>query len=362
MNRKMKKNIAIIIQDITKQGGTERATVNLANLLCSEYNVCIISIYKGVSDVPAFFVDSTVSLYFFDYEFDVSIKRFFNYTKLSKCVRKFCQENKIELLISTSHAISFLLPYICLKTNIYSIATEHMARTAFPLFSQVLQRISYPFLDALVVLSKSAAKQYPFMKRMYIIPNSLPFHSNEKALLDTNTLMSVGRLSPEKGFDRLIKLAVILRKNTNISQIRIFGDGDLRQELQTQIEMAGLTDFVVLCGASNQIEKEYFNADIYLMTSYTEAFPMVLLEAQACGLPVVAFDCKEGPREIITDGVNGFLIEDGNVELFAQKVSELMSNYERRISMGAMGQEMSKSYMPITIMSQWNNLFKKLLK
>jgi glycosyltransferase involved in cell wall biosynthesis len=263
-------------------------------------------------------------------------------------------------LIGTGHAYNFLLPFAVKFYNAKSIATEHIARKSLPFTSKFLQRLSYPFLDCVVVLSQSAKNEYPFSKNLVVIPNSLPFDSIEQSELNHKTILTVGRLSYEKGIDRLLEVASLLNGKCDDWSIKIFGNGDIEDELREEVVKKGLSNFVFIHNAVINIQKEYLESAIYLMTSRFEAFPMVLLEAKSCGLPVIAYDCPEGPREIVNDGVDGFLIENGNVKDMAKKVLTLINDIDLRKTMGLNARNSLSKYKEQSISTLWFDLLNRI--
>lgn len=356
------KNISIIIGDITKFGGTERAVSNLANLLAQNYRICIISIYRPISSVPQFLIDDRVIIKYLSIRVpDKKYKILIQYFNIFFFLRRVIKQNGANFVISTAHAFSFMLPFLVLFLSAKSIAAEHITRDSLPFFSKMLQRISYPFLYAVVLLSETARSRYSFCRNTFVIPNSLPFFSEKPAELSSKIILSVGRFSYEKGFDRLVEMASLMRDSFLGWKIMLFGNGALEADLREQIDEKGLSDYIVVNDVVKDIQKEYLNSSIYLMTSRFEAFPMVLLEAKSCGLPVVAYDCPEGPREIIKNGYDGFLIEDGNAESMVEKLSLLMFNDKLRMEIGLNARNSVADYRDEEIKDKWNHLLHSIL-
>lgn len=352
------KTISLIVGDITRFGGTERAVTNLANLLINKYKVCIVSLYHPVSSHLQFKLNEDVQIAYLKLEVPKNIiQRNFQYLILVNILRKHIVITKTDFLISTAHAVSFILPFVVLFRKTKSIAAEHIARRSLPFVSKLLQRILYPFIDAVVVLSPSAREKYSFCNRVYIIPNSLPFSSTLKSQQNNKVIIFVGRISIEKGVDRLIDVALKLRDNIDGWKIKIFGNGSYEDECRVMIDKLKLNDILFLNNAVNDIQKEYLNSDILIMTSRFEAFPMVLLEAKACGLPLIAYDCPEGPREIIRNGVDGFLIEDGNVTSMVEKLRLLMSDDSLRKTFAENAVNGIEEYKDEVIKRKWETLF-----
>lgn len=195
-----------------------------------------------------------------------------------------------------------------------------------------------------------------------VIPNACTFKPQRHATLKEKRVVAIGRYDYQKGFDTLLNIWKRVNNNREASgwTLDIVGDGPLRPELERLVSELGLQDSVRLMKPTNQIEKVYCGASILTMTSHYEGLPMVLLEAQACGLPIVAFACQCGPRDIITDGVDGYLIEGRDEQLFADRLCTLMADEPLRHKMGEAALKASERYTEDCIMQQWVALFQEL--
>lgn len=198
---------------------------------------------------------------------------------------------------------------------------------------------------------------------MCVIPNSLTLLPDRPSQCERKTVVSIGRLSPQKGFDRLISVWGRIAPKMPGWRLEIIGGGDLkyRDWLQQLADCAGVHDSVAFRPSVNNMADVYENASILAMTSRYEGLPMVLLESQAYGVPAVSFACKCGPKDVIADGQNGFLVDDGNLELFAERLETLMRDKELRRTMGARARDKSVRYSEETVMAQWDRLFKGLV-
>ena len=140
----------------------------------------------------------------------------------------------------------------------------------------------------------------------------------------------------------------------------IVGDGEERTRLQTLIDSYEIGDSTTLCPPSNDMDAVYNNASIIALSSRYEGLPMILLEAQAYGLPIVAFDCKCGPSDVVTNGVDGYLVAEGDCNALSQKLSMVMDNENLRLQMGKEARKNSCRYSEENIMSKWDRLFNQL--
>ena len=214
--------------------------------------------------------------------------------------------------------------------------------------------------ERFVVLTEEDKGYWGDLFNMVVIPNARTFNVDTPAALDNKQVIAVGRYSYQKGLDRLLDAWKIVCQKIPDWKLCLVGDGELRGELEKQIERLGLQDSVVLGRAVTNMLSVYKKSSILALSSHYEGLPMVLLEAQAAGLPIVSFACKCGPKDIITDGKDGFLVEEGDVENLAEKLLALIENEDLRKSMGLAAYENSKHFSEEEIMKKWLELFTEL--
>lgn len=217
-------------------------------------------------------------------------------------------------------------------------------------------------LDGFVVLSTKDAKNWEKVRKATIIPNSLPFYPTESSKCENKKIISVGRLEDQKGYDMLIKAWDIIAKKYPGWTIHIYGDGSLKNKLTDEINQRGLSSSLKIENPTPDIINKYIDSSIYVMSSRFEGFGMVLIEAMSCGLPVISFDCPDGPSEIITNNKDGILVENGNINELAEKISYLIENENSRKRMGIAAKENTKRYLPYFVMQKWISLFNSLQK
>lgn len=217
-------------------------------------------------------------------------------------------------------------------------------------------------LDRLVVLTADAASEWPELSNITMIPDPLPIKVNNCSSLTAKRVITIGRYSYEKGYDLLLKVWSIVEKKCTDWQLDIFAMGDptpyvkIMDELSIDKKRCHLNSSVV------DVESEYINSSILVQPSRTEGFGLVLVEAMACGLPVISFDCENGPRSIISDGEDGFLIPSFDVKLFANRLVQLMKDDKQRKAMGEKGQRKSQLYQIDSVGRQWKQLFDELMR
>ncbi|AZB21740.1 glycosyltransferase family 4 protein [Kaistella haifensis] len=216
-------------------------------------------------------------------------------------------------------------------------------------------------LDQLVVLTKKDEKDWKKthnnVKQIY---NFSDIESESVALLENKKVISVGRLTEQKGYIFLIEAWAIIKNKKSDWTLEIYGEGDLYNELFHQIKDSNLENHVFLKGRTNQVQEKILESSIFALSSRYEGFPMVLLESMACGVPVVSFDCETGPAEIIENNDCGILVENRNVLKLAEAILTLMDDKDLRKKKGEIAKIKSANFSKSKIMTQWMDLFAEL--
>lgn len=358
-------------------GGIENCISNLANSLVDDYEVNIVSTYK-LYEKPVFKLNDKIKIKYLmtdlkpnKQELKQSLKKlklitFFKELKKSLKILKLKKNLMIEaikncdsdVIISTRDIHNnWLSKYGRDKT--LKIGWEHNHHHNNKRYINKVTK-SVLGLDYFVLVSKDLTKFYSEklkdkkVKCVYI-PNSINFFPQEKAKLETENLISIGRLSHEKGYLDLIDIFKELHQKYPDSKLNIIGDGPDRKKIEKKIRDNKLEDYIILHGFQ---EKEYINkylekSSVYIMTSYTESFGLVLLEAFAYGIPCVAYSSAEGANEIISDNWDGYLIKDRDENKMIKRICELLSNRNRRLIMGANGIKKAQEFNTQKTKQKW---------
>jgi glycosyltransferase involved in cell wall biosynthesis len=216
-------------------------------------------------------------------------------------------------------------------------------------------------LDTLVSLTERDVTKWKTMNsKIGVIPNAVSFLPEKPAQLENKVILWIGRIDKPKGYDLLLDVFKIFSAREKEWRLRIIGEGAGKNDLIKRLQESDLMDRVEVLSATDRIEAEYQKASVSLMTSRTEGFPMVLLEAQASGLPVMAFDVETGPSEIIHHGVDGFLVGPNDKDKMAQYLLQLCLDIDQRRSFGQNGRINAENYLPERIGRLWENLFQEL--
>lgn len=223
---------------------------------------------------------------------------------------------------------------------------------------------SYPRLDAVSALTQGTAAGYRELLgggvRVECIPNPAPTVGGLRADSGERVVAAAGSLDRRKGFDRLLQAWARVAPDHPDWRLRIYGEGPERDALERQIDALGIRRSAELRGHSPRLLEELERASVFAITSRKEGFPMVIVEAMALGMPVVAYDFATGPRDIVTDGVDGFVVPEGRTRLFADALGALMRDAGMRRRFGEAALETADRYRIDAIGARWTALFDEL--
>ena len=215
-------------------------------------------------------------------------------------------------------------------------------------------------LDKFIVLTKQDYDTWVELDNKLIIPNPLSFFPTDPASCTNKTAIAIGRFSHEKGFDLLAQAWKIVNKKHPDWTLQLYGSGNMAPLIE-YIDQLNITSTFRINKSTKKIMDKYCESSIFVLSSRFEGFGMVIAEAMACGVPVVSFDCPYGPKDIIRDGEDGLLVENGNVEQLAEQINFLIENEDRRKEMGKNARSNVKRFAEDKIMQQWIQLFNNLL-
>lgn len=381
----MKKKISILALHLG-YGGVEKAIVSLANSLAklNKYNIEIVSIYK-LYDKPVFDINENVKVtYLLPSKLSPNRKEWSEALHNLKLIRlgkeslksikilykkhksmvDYIKNTDADVIISTRVFLNELLSEYGKDTTL-KVGWEHNHYHNDMKYATDVIR-SAKNLDYFVLVSKGLQKFYHKKMKSYkckciYIPNAIENIPKTKSPLTSEHLISVGRLSPEKGYLDLLKIYLDLKNKKCKWHLDIVGDGSERGKLEKFIKENKLENDVTLHGFKNskEIEKLMHKASIYVMTSYTESFGIVLLEAMSNGLPCLAFDSAEGAKEVITSGRDGYLIKHRNFKAMEKKILDLTKDIETRKELGKNGRRKVKGYISDNICASWEKIIER---
>lgn len=375
-DKKDKKKITIFALHLGF-GGVEKYLSSLCKMLKENYDIEIISTYK-VLDKPAFpFSEKVKITYLIDdkpnkEEFKRAIENkniisIFKegiksvkilYLKRSRNI-KAIRNTYSDYIITTRTFHSRLVGYYAYN-NIIKIATEHNFHNNDKKYiTKVIDSIKD--FDYFVVVSDNLRKFYENKigkTKCIYIPNVIDNLPDKKSKLTNKNIITIGRLSPEKGQKDLIDVFKIVNKELPKTKLFIVGDGPLKQELENYTKELKLTDKIIFTGFLGNKEKEKYILDssIFILPSYTESFGLVLIEAMSYGLPCIAFDSSDGARELLKDDV-GILVKDRNKEKMAKEIIKELKNKDSS-EYSDNGYKFCQRYLIDNVKEAWFNILK----
>ena len=217
--------------------------------------------------------------------------------------------------------------------------------------------------DRFVVLTREDAGYWGTLPNLQVIPNAALQLPDVRHDDTSRRVIAVGRLDYQKGFDRLLQAWALLPEDLRADwRLDIFGQGEWEPMLRQMTADLGITGSARINRPTTQIFQEYAASAFLAMSSHYEGFPMVLIEAMACGAPGVCFDFKCGPKDIIRDGENGLIVPEGDIPALARAMERLMRDEGLRTRMSARAREVTETYSEENVMKQWEKCFQDLLK
>ena len=378
--------IVICTPALYSAGGVERVVSVKANYFADilNYDVTII-VTEGKGKESFFYLSDKVNIINFELNFEelwhvTFLKKLFLYLRKQTIYRKLLKKELYRinpnLTISTLRREINFLPYI--QDGSVKIGELHVNRANYRnLNNRMFNCIRSIFssfwmsrlvchlkrLDKLVVLTDTSLNEWPELNNVVKISDPLPFKMEDiKNNYLNKRVISIGRYSYEKGNDLLLQVWKIVEGKILGWALDIFGNGT-RELYYSQMQQLGIdSSRCHLYGPTIDVKNEYMNSSIFVLPSRFEGFGLVLIEAMACGVPVIAFDCENGPRSIITDGVDGFLIPPFDLDAYAEKILLLTQNEALRKLMGENARRTAALYDIDIIGRQWVKLFDELMR
>lgn len=364
-------NIAFVKLDISIKGGSERVACLLMNELSkvSGYNIYCLT-YNFKNKKIAYELNSNIEV-----EVLAENKRLrYSFFSIFRKMKDYIQKKNIDIIINIGTGESIVSSFlkIIFRKKIKIITCEHsnLLNLYVPKQKKIAQFIGSICSDKIVTLTKRDKENFKkIFKLKYEKIESIYNFIDEKLLASKNEynlkgkkIISVGRLVDVKGFDRLIKIAAIAFKDEKIKdwEWHIYGDGPEKEKLEKMIRKYNLEKKVILKGNVENIYEIYKEYSFYVMTSYFEGLPMVLLEAKANSLPIISFDINTGPSEIVRNNIDGYLIQDGDLKEISSKIIELAINDDTRKKFSLNAKENLDKFSKKKIIKKWIKLLEEI--
>lgn len=291
-----------------------------------------------------------------------------------KALKRTLRQINPDIVVSVGMSEKYMLT--SMKRRTWKIIREfhseknYRSKHARSLFKKVQGKVSdfYEFhyadkkFDRIVVLTdEDKETNWQGWSNVSVMPNPVAFKCDEPSDLTEKTVISMGRLEPVKNFSSLISAFKIVAQKHPEWKLKIYGDGSLKGSLQNQINESGLHDNVLLMGFSSDMETALKQSSIFAFSSLVEGFALVIVEAMECGLPVVSYQCPCGPKDIITDGKDGYLVPVNNEHLMSERICELIEDYDLRYRISVAARERAKFYQADSIARRWMDLFNEII-
>lgn len=348
---------------MNRSGGTERVLSEIANSLASRgYEVVIVSL---TGESRSFYsIDERIKMYW------IGAKGFTKgILKSLKMLRRIVKDEKPDIWIDVDIILCFYsLPVRGIRHRFKLISWEHFNHNSSFEQNTNLRKIAKKLVtsksDCMLVLSKDDEKyyreNYKIKKRLCQIYNPTTFEKLPEKTDEEKLIFAAGNIVPVKGFDELVNIWAILENKFPAWRVEIAGQGEEKEKLERIAENKGLKR-IHFIGRVENISEYYRKAAIYVMTSRCEGFPMVVLEAMAFSLPIVAFEEKTCVNEMVFDNESGMLVKERSAEKFAEKLELLMKNDDFRQKMGKAAKDQSERFSHEIITDKWEELLKELI-
>lgn len=375
---KTKKTINIIALHLGV-GGVEKAIISMANLFARRYEVNLFSVYD-MPDSPAFPVDEGVRLLYLlgdtpnreqwkaalrELRFKSFIKESFRSVKIlrgkRRSVARVIKTIQDGVIITTRHEHNLLLSRYGVD-SVLKIGQLHHDHRFERKYVRGFRK-GYSRLDVLALLTPQLVSEAEELMRgknrhtrLVYMPNFLVRYPEHPELIAREkTVLSAGRLTKVKRFDLLIKQFARIHPQAPDWKLKILGDGEDAAALREQVRELGAEDYILLAGRKNgkEVEGEMCRASLFAMSSRSEGFPFVLLEAQSCALPILAYDVRVGPGFMVHEGEDGYLVPEGDEALFERRLLEMMGAPRLLREMGEKALEHAGEFSEDKVAEKW---------
>lgn len=353
-------NIVIFTMSLEK-GGAERVITNLCNqYLIAEHNVTIITCLKSSSQYP---LDKQIKHLCVDYlPKEKEQNKITRFIRRRRRLKRILDGLSIDIMINILPEPSFLalsLRHYYDFPMLVSVRSDPAMEYGFPPY-YLMMRILYPKADGLIMQTEEAKRYFPrvIQNRAVIIPNPINMEAVRKPFTGERKkeIVAVGRLIKEKNYPLLIRAYQKVSRQFPEYKLLIYGEGELRKELEELIKNLELKDRVILAGQKDDIFEQIYESSLFVMTSSHEGMPNALMEAMALGLPVIATDCPcGGPRFLIQNQKNGILIESNNETALEKAMVEILSDRIFAERLGEQASHISEELNPKKIYQKWGD-------
>ena len=350
------------------EGGTQKVVFQMANYWSKKgYKITILT-YDG-SQRSFFQVSEPIQWKALDLAGESSLWFSAIYHNIRRIclLRKAINDSKPDYIISLVYTVNVI---VLLATRFISVPVfiserNDPRRRKEGLTWHLLRRILYPMADHLVLQNREIRDWFLHYNRsLHVIPNPVQISKEslrqepETPLPEGKRIVALGRLVEQKGFDLLIQAFTGLHTQYPDWRLVIIGEGPLKNELKQHVRRLNVEPLVSFLGRVKNPFSIFSHSDLFVLSSRYEGFPNALLEAMACGLPVVSFDCPSGPGEIIQDGINGILVPPEDRRALKEAMEKLIDNESLRVKLSKEASKVKERFSIEKIMPLWEKLLK----
>lgn len=381
MSKSSLPKLLFVISSLEGSGGSERALTTRINYLVSHfsYEITVVTTNKGDSCKSFYPLEKEIKILNIPINFSTQTLKekfkyfFFQSFENEKQLSEFIEKEKFDICTSFG-AETFLFDKISYKDFIK--IKEHRFTYKKYLTSEKISLIkkfwrNFRFkkylsiqskMDYIITLTEEDANFWrKYVKNVHVIPNAIDLGNIQTSGLESNTIISVGRLEKEKDYFSLIN---IFKKVVEVSpdwELHIYGNGSLKQQIEQKIQMNKLEKNVFLKGVTKDIFSKYLESSVFVMTSFYEGFPNTMLEAMAHGLPAISFASVGGVKVLIDDEKNGFLVPNRDSHLFFKAIKILIKDDTKRKEMGTNARKKAEEFEINSIIPQWHQFYSKII-
>lgn len=359
--------IGFLISDLNA-GGAERAAVSLANHFATQGHDIEIITFK---DIDSFYTLNSkvrhLRLGFDEIALSLSLKRIIGAFGRMLKIRSFVKKRKLDVLIGMSFSMTWYTVFATKFTKTKAVGTERNNPFKYKAnkINSFLRKFFYKYCDGYVFQTQKASTFFTekLKDRDIVIPNAIFNETVYELTLPIEReklICAVGRLNEQKRFDILIDAFASVSEKIPEHKMIIFGEGELRDELEKRVASYSLEDRISLPGTNPQSVQVVNKADVFVLSSDLEGMPNVLMEAMAMGVPCVSTRCDMGPEELIENGENGILVDVGNTQQIADSILEIISNPTLSQKLSINARRLLKTHSIEAISEKWLDFLKSI--
>lgn len=375
--------VMFILKAMAMKAGTERVMCDKINWLSEHGHKIVVVTYEQGEHPLSFSMNPDVKHVDLDVRFFklCSVPFYYRIWKFRKMkalfstrLQEVVDDNAPDMIVTTTYSLKVSKEICGVRTKAKRVLESHSACFSvgkeYDFRNHVIMKYVARFIDKfyfcnadlydkLIVLTEGDKRDWKqYARRIQTIPNPLTYYPEKVPLKDSfSRIISVGRLTYQKGFDMLIDAFAIIAETYPYWHIDIYGDGEDKENLLNQIKKYNLQNRVKICSPTDNIYQEYMHSDFYVLSSRYEGYPLVLIESMSCGTPCVAFNCKYGPKDAIKDGINGLLVRNGDIQDLAVKIEWMISHKKERLEMGQKARLAAVRYKKDQVMKEWEQAY-----